>query len=318
MNYGQRPFDYPIAGALPYCTKNLPFPPVQKASSAFVSVTDSGANIQATLAAARPGWANYIEIFKSLGAEGWRWRFSDDIANCLDTTGTGAKFAFPALGGASYVAYAIKVAQLNGVATGRLTHVNGVADTVIDNVGNSRKAIILKNEAAGSWYFYHPELTLGKLLYLEQTTLETTDSTISSVLNNSFVVSSALPSGTYRWIVLADVPGFLGLSGSKGNSSADGPCDNVGMTVALRIRKKRAGSGVAGYYTEDIARNPYNPVGWELNLENPAGDTNLAPISDHLSNCVKERNTYSGFNIAGDDYINIDFAAFPFRYANER
>jgi len=171
-NFGQRPWTRTCpAGFKTVNTKNLPIKPAgpMKSTSAFAAVADTGANIQATLAAARPGWTDYIEIFKSFGVEGWRWRFSDDIGNYLDSSSTAAKAAFPALAGASYIGYGLKVSAANGIATGRLTHTSGVADVVSDGLSNTRKAIILKNEATGNWFFYHPDLTAGKLLYINLT-----------------------------------------------------------------------------------------------------------------------------------------------------
>lgn len=313
---------FPVAGALPICTKNITQPTnsaVVKPTSAFVGVTDTGANVQTTLANARAGWVNYIEIFKRRDAsEGWRWRFSDDLANYLDSSSTAAKAAFPALSGTSYVGYAIKVAAANGVASGRLTHVNGVADTVTDGLGNTRKMVILKNESTGVWYVYHPDLTAGKLLYLEQTGIETTDATLSNVLSNSFQVAAALASGTYRWIAFAEIDGFVKLGKHVGNGVADGPFDNMGLLPALYWTKDKD-RNTANWSVTSIAMNAYNPATLNLRFNTTAGDSSNTPTIDMNSNGSKLRSGGTDdANYSNETNIFIAFAAYPFRYANAR
>lgn len=321
LNAGQRAFSYTApAGFLAPNTKNLPIPTngaVIKPASAFAAVTDTGANIQTTLANARSGWGAYIEIFKrrDATAEGWRWRFSDDVANYLDSSSTAAKAAFPALtAGGSYSGYAIKVAASNGVAMGRLVHTNGVADTVTDGLANSRKAIILKNEATGVWYFYHPDLTAGKLLYLEQTTAETTDATLGTVLSNSFVVAAALASGTYRWIAFAELSGFLSLRSYIANGAADGPVLNGGLSPAFTLQKSTSGS--AGR-VKDSARSTYNVSSLSFDINTTGAEDPSSNSVDFLSNGIKER-ANDAMNVSPQKFVTMLFAAFPFRYANAR
>lgn len=318
-NFGQRPLaGTPTTGFKKYSTKIIDpkSVPVPKSESAFVACTDTGANIIATLAAAAP-FANWIKIYKRRDAvEGWRWQFSDDSGNCLDSSSTAAKAAFPALSGTSYVAYALKVAAANGVATGRLSHVNGVADTVTDSLGNTRKAIILKNEATGVWYFYHPDLTAGKLLYLEQTVAETTDATIGTVLSNSFVVAAALATGTYRWIALAEVDGFLKLFKHSGNSSTDGAYDSGGMTPALAMLKSNSYAG-SSWPVYDFKTSPYNEADAALYLNSNGAEQVTSVIGvDLVSSGIKQRNSDTNRNASGHTYVGLMIAAFPFRYAN--
>lgn len=313
VNFGQRPRTAAKSSdAQDLCVKNLKYPAVPKSSLAFVAVTDTGANVQTTLANARPGWANYIEIFKRQdSAEGWRWRFSDDIGNYLDSSSTAAKAAFPSLTGTSYMGYALKVAASNGVAMGRLTHTNGVADTVTDGLGNTRKMVILKNESTGTWYVYHPDLTAGKLFYLETTTGETTDATIGTILSNSFTVAAALASGTYRWIAFAEVSGFLSLSNYTANGSADGPVGNVGLLPVFMLQRSTSGSSCR---VKDSVRSPYNVGSISFNLnDNTAQDTNSNSV-DRLSIGFKER-ANDAMNVSGQKFITLAIGQ-AFRYAN--
>lgn len=322
VDFGQQGFANTSipSGALALNTKNLPIPTngaVIKPSTAFVTVTDSGANVQTTLANARAGWTNYIEIFKRRDAsEGWRWRFSDDPGYALESNNTNAKIAFPALTGTSYLGEAIKVAVGNGVATGRLTHVNGVADTVTDGLGNVRKMVMLRNEAGGNWFVYHPELTAGKLLYLNLQNAETTDATLSNILANSFVVAAALASGTYRWIAFAEVEGFLKLWRYTGNGNADGPFHND-MLTPNSVWWKDADTGTNNWHTHDIARDPYNQSNANLMFNLSDAESSQHGM-DLISNGGKIRNSASGSNLNGTKQIGVSFAVFPFRYANAR
>lgn len=318
FNFGQRGFAYtPPTGFKALCTKNLSYPLISKSSSAFAAVTDSGANIAATLAAARAGWPDYIEIFKRRdAAEGWRWRFSDDTTNYLDSSSTAAKAAFPSLTGTSYVGYALKVAAANGIATGRLTHVNGAADVVADGLANARKMIILKNEATGGWYVYHPELTAGKLIYLHSTDAEVTDATISAVTSSGFTVAAALASGTYRWIALADLNGLINLRAYTANAITDGPFDS-GDSPALVMARNVSIS--AAWRVFDKARSTGNVADKSLSLNASTAEATEAHF-DLVSNGAKVRiGGSSGTNdIAGNKVITLKIAAFPIRYANAR
>lgn len=325
LNFGQQGFGYVAQhGALPaefkaQCTKNLPIkPPVMKSSNAFVARIDTGANILATLAAAE-SWANYVRIVKRRDSgEGWRWMFSDDAGNYLDSSNTAGKAAVPSFTGSSYVGYSLKVSALSGVATGRLTHVNGVADTVTDGLGSSRKAVFLKNESTGSWYFYHPDLTAGKLLYLEQTAGETTDATLSSISANSFVVAAALASGTYRWLAIVEIPGLIRISKFVGNGLADGAFAFADMPQMMLIKGT---SSATNSLMIDAVRNPNNPgtLGSQPNGANSEAADSVSGLSfDLVSNGLKCRGTRGDLNGTGIVFPFISFSAFTFRYANAR
>jgi len=318
INFGQQPFAYtPPIGYKTQSTKNLPVKyPVMKASLAVAAVLNTGANILSALSTAE-SWADYVRIVKRRdSAEGWRWMFSDDPANYLDSSSTAAKAAIPAFGGSSYVGYSLKVSAQNGVATGRLTHVNGVADVVTDGLASSRKMIFLKNEATGSWVVYHPDCTAGKLMYLEQTTLETVDATISAVTTSGFTVAAALASGTYRWLTLAEVDGFLKLFKYTGNGAADGTF-SAGSGTPLFIMQKRT-DAAGGWYNYDAVRDVGNPSGsplyWYLNNAEAA----FTATYDFVSNGIKNRRTGPDQNATGGVYVGFSINAFPFRYANAR
>lgn len=320
-NFGQRAWGRaPTAGYKAPCVKNLPVPAIKKSTQAVVAVTDSGGNIQATLAAARAGWTDYIEIFKRREvAEGWRWRFSDDLANYMDSSSTAAKAAFPALGGTSYVGYALRVGVTYGVATGRLSHVNGAADVVADGLATARKMVILVNEAGSNWYVYHPDLTAGKLMYLNLTSIETADTTISAVGTSGFTVAAALPTGTYRWIALAERAGLIKLGKYIGNGLADGPTAWFGLRPLLSITKCADTLNTSNWDVHDGRRSVYNASQLVLQANSSGAEINNVGHSlDFVGYGLKVRTTSNEYNESTKPYICVEFAEFPFKYANAR
>lgn len=317
-NFGQRPFSYvPPAGFKALCTKNLPYPAIPKSYSAFVAVTDTGANILSTLAAAE-SWSNYIRIVKRRDAsEGWRWMFSDDPTNYLDSAGTTVKAAIPAFSGTSYVGYSLRVSAANGVATGRLNHASGTPDVIADGLANSRKVVMLRAEAGGPWFLYHPDCTAGKLLYLNTTDGETPDSTISSVTASGFTVAAALTSGWYRWIALAEVDGFLKLGKHTGTGAADGPFDQSNFSPAFTLFKRTITTG--GFWdVVDTKRDPNNGGSENQLFPQSTAAEDDSPLLDLISSGIKVRSSGGTINLSGDIYIFVAIAAFPFRYANAR
>lgn len=308
----------PPTGFKALCTKNLPIKPPgpMRPKDAFSAVTSSGANILSTLSSARAGWPAHIDIVKRRDAsEGWRWMFSDDPGYFMDSSSMAAKAAVPAFPGASYVGYSIKVSAANGVATGRLAHTNGAANVVADGLSNVRKLIILVSEAGSNWYVYHPDLTAGKLLYLNTTAAETTDATISSVTASGFTVAAALPTGTYRWIAIAETEGFFDLGKTIGNGIAAGSLLNSGCLPALALIKNSIGNTV-NWMSYDNAMNANNPS-WYLSpsLPNVEGGDVLAD----LTSCgIKMRSAHQNINQNAGIYVTAVFAAASIRYANAR
>jgi hypothetical protein len=316
INFGQRPFDYtPPSWAVLPGTKKLPIKPAgpMKSSDAFVAVTAAGASIQSTLAAARTGWSGYIDIIKRYDAgEGWRWIFSDDPTNFLDSSGTAAKAAVPSFAGSAYVGYSMKVSPANGVATGVINHV----DVVADGLGKTKKVVMLRAEAGGNWFVYHPDLTAGKLLYLNSSAAETTDATISAITSSGFTVAAALATGAYRWIALADTEGILRIGNWIGNSSADGAFDNEYMVPELVITKTPTNASTS-WFVLDGVRETTNPRSSTL-FANSTGGNTTGYLRDHVSSGLKWRWGGGDPNTNGAKNIYIAFGKAPFRYANAR
>jgi len=319
VNFGQQSYDYPasLASAKDLCAKNLPFPSIPRPSDAFVVKTSMGANIKAVLEAASP-WTQWIRAYKRLdAAEGWRWEFSDDPGYYMDTSGAAAKAAFPALPGSSYVGRAFKVSPGNGISTGRVNHTNTVATVVNDGLSNARKLVILVNEAGSNWFTYHPELTSGKLVYLNLWNAETTDDSIGTVSSSGFTVAAALPTGTYRWIAIAEIEGFSRLGKHINNGSSDGIHIFQGLTPRHELLKEA--STTSSWYDYDTVRGPENPLTSIIETMYTNAQTTAAALSiDAVSNGVKIRGTNPDLNTNTVTAISIEFAEFPFRYANAR
>lgn len=318
INFGQRHFDFPIAGALPLNTKNLQRPSIPRAGDVFVAKTDAGGNIKTTMDSAAP-WADWIRIYKRRDAvEGWRWQFSDDAGYYLDCSSTAAKAAFAALGGTSYIGYALRVGVQYGVTTGTFAHVTGANTVITDGLANSRKMVVLKRmDAAGDWITYHPDLTAGKLLYMNTVAAETADASISAITATGFTVASALPSGTYRWIAIEDGKAAK-LGRYTGNASTEGPFYPAGGLPTLCLDKNISQTG--NWNVRDTCRNPGNVAGAStyLNLSSAEDSANANVQEDIVSNGVKVRHYASPYNVSGNGYVYLLLGIQPYRYTNAR
>ncbi len=315
FNFGQRPWNNSAvpAGRKAWCTQNLPAPAVPKPSNFFGKASAAAASIQTALAAARSGWTDYVEIFKRLdGAEGSIIRFSSDTANHLKLSTTAAKAAFPSLSG-NYIGYAIRCDSGYPARTGTVVHTNGAASTVTHNLGNVRGAIFLKREdSTSNWFLYHPALAAGKLIYVNTSSLETTDSTITTVSANSFQIGSGTPSGTYRYLIIAEQDGLVSLPGWAGNSSADGMFIYAGMKPGFfAVEPRNLASSLYGF---DTVRDPYNPVAHQSYLQDDTTTEATSTSMDFNSNGVKMRSTSGGFNNAYN-YFGIAIADMAFKYS---
>ncbi|MFC3674649.1 DUF7483 domain-containing protein [Ferrovibrio xuzhouensis] len=273
-NFGQRDFSIAApAGFRPWCMAAVARPAVVKAAAAVARAAESGSTIEAALAAKRLGWPAYIEVFKRTDvAEGWRYRFSDDFANALDTSSTGIKVAFPALtAGGQYVGLTLRVDPAYGIATGEIDHVNGVATTVADGLGTSRKVVILKrvDGAGGRWPFFHPDLAAGKLFYMDGQDTSTADTSITSVTAAGFDIGAAAATGRYRYIVLADGP-VVALRKFTGTATAWSPFINLPFLAGIGVCKVEAGG--YNWIWNDAGLPAYNPAPHNLIPNLNSGD----------------------------------------------
>ena len=224
---------------------NMPEISITDPSEHFAAVIDTEANIVATLAAARSGWTDYVDIFKNRdSSESWFWRWSSDSSNCFNSDSTDAKESFPTLSGsAAWVGYSLRVDSDAGIKAGSVSHTNGADTTVTHNAGNARALIMLFPAAGGARPAYHPDLTSGKLLYLDADTAETTDAAIKNVTANSFDIDTGEATDTWWYIVIPEVDGFSSVRRAYGNGSADGTFGPCLFRPALVMIKQASAAG---------------------------------------------------------------------------
>ena len=310
VNFGQRPFAYaPPIGFKTLCTDNLPEPDIKDPAEAFVQVATTGANMDGALTALTAHWggAPYVEIVKRRDAsEDWRVRFSDDPSHAWATNNALAKAAAPALAVAGdYVGYRLRVGARYGVWTAEVEHVTGTATTVSHGLNTNRNAVICTRVSAGGGdrYVWHPDMAAGILGKLNSNIQPTADGTLTAFSATSFQIASAAPSGTYRVLVLAHRPGWLEIGSYKGNGTADGAYDAMGIAPLWQLIKRLDNSGA--WMQSDTAHSPTNPMVKHFDMDKPNSEINAGYDLDMVVGGVKYRTNGYSSNDAGGTYLRI-------------
>lgn len=313
VNFGQRAWPgaiEPSADFKPICTGNLPEPTIKDPDEAFALELATGANIESNLDTASAGWGGWVEVIKRRdgSTEAWRLRFSDDPTNSWSWTAsnTGAKAAKASLNAsANYKGERWRVGAAYGCYTAEIAHTNGAATTVTHNLGNSRCAVITRrvSTGGGDTMMYHPELTSGKLVKINDTAIESTSALITSVGANSFQIGSSADTGTYRVIVLVEVDGFISFGKHIGNASNDGPFGATGTLPSQIVLKDITVTG--SWFTFDAKRDSYNPATrrMEWDSTNMESTTNVAV--DLVPGGYKIRDDDTNNNRSGSTFISI-------------
>ena len=275
-------------GFLEWSSANMPTP-VRQGRDHFAVALDTEANILATLATERSGWTSYVDILKNrTNVEKWFWRFSDDGSN-EHAINVGDTFqANTALSGSdNWLGYSIRTDQIAYQEVG-VSHTNGAATTITHNLGTTDVAIWLFNQAGGDVWLYTPQLTAGKLLKSSTVAAETTDTSITNVLSNSFDIGSADATGTYDVLVVAMGDCFHATS-YVGNAAADGAY--IAMPFKPRTTWLKDTTDAAGdHFAHDTERDTNEEdklMFWNLD---DIELTNTAYSIDILSGAVKMRN----------------------------
>lgn len=332
-NFGQRPFNYVLQhGSLPtgstgWSTKSLPIIPSSAGmdpTKGFQTTLATEANIYAEVATARDGWSAYVDILKNRDAvETWAWQFSHDSANeyaiAASSVVRQAKRAMS--GSQNWVGYSIRIGQQFGTAAGSVTHTNGVNTTVPHNLGiTTRQMIFLFPRAGGtSVKVYHPDLTAGNLLNLCSNASQAADTSLSNVTSTSFRIASTMATGTYDYLVLSELDGFLALGKYAANGSTNGPFDDYHELPEFFCVKLISGVSTGDWRVSDASRNANNMATARIWLSQNLAEDSAASV-DLVSNGVKIRDgsSVNDANYPGSVYITFAFAKFPFRYANAR
>jgi hypothetical protein len=275
VDFGQFGFA-PSTGFKALCTNNLPEPDVKDPDEGFAAEIATGANLPAVLDAATAHWAGagYVEIIKRRdAAEDWRVRLSDDPANAWAFNNPNAKAAAPALAaGGSYVGYRLRVGAKYGTYTAEVEHVNGAATTVTHGLATARNAVIATRVSVGGGdrFYRHPDLPAGKVFKLNSDAAAVVDATIANFGASSFEIAAAAPSGTYRVLALAEVPGWVSFGKYAHTSTVDGAfiASDI-LPELLMVKADKAGYQHVIY---DAARDPYNPANHALFPNTPNGE----------------------------------------------
>lgn len=317
VNFGQLGFTYtPPSGYQALCSANLDDPDISDCSKGVVTAKDTGANIATTLAAARSGWGSYIDIFKNLdAAEPWDIIFSDDSANSIHFDTDAAKGTKQTLvSGNNYLGASLRVGATYGCYTAEISHTNGSETNQAHGLGSADLAIAKLTNIAGDWWMSHPKLTANYNIKINTTAAETATEYVE-VDNTNVTIKSAAPTGTYRVIVFKEIEGFSKFGAFNGNAAADGPFAHSGLRPALSL--VRDADGVVNCLLFNQERLGYNVDNNELhpNTNDIEGTTDMV---DLVSNGKKIRTTNAEINTTAHNYIFLDWAEQPGKWANAR
>jgi len=316
--YGGFKYEPPTT-CLAQCSQNQTEPTIIDSSEGFVAEVDTGVNIPTTLASARSGWTDYLDILKNRdNIESWDWIFSDDPTNSIhsDTdAGKGAKQALAA--GDDYVGYSIRVGARYGVYTDEISHTNGVETDQAHGLGSGGKmGIVKRTDSAGSWWTSHPGLTANYNIILDTPTAETATEYVA-IDGTNITIKAAAPTGTYRVIGFSEVEGFLKIFTYIGNADADGTYTDCGLRLKSSLFLQVPNADNRSML--DTARDTFNPAYHSLYPNgNDVESIALNPYLDILSKGFKLRTANVERNGSGRAYIGIAWAEQPGKYSNAR
>ncbi len=317
-NFGQRPFSYtPPTGFKALCQANLPdvAAAVLNPTDGFVAVTATEDNIDSTLASARSGWSDFVDVKKNLAAaESWAWQLSHDSTNEYAVSASSlVRQAKRAMSGSNtWEGFSIRIGASYGTAAGSVSHTNGVATTITHNIGvSARQMILLFNRAGGTAVpMYHPDLTSGELLDLCTTAADAASTAITSVLTNSFQIGSGVATGTYDYLVCSELSGLFDLGKWTGNASADGAYYDAGHKPSVLYAK--ALSTTDDHRVYNALRPGYNVIGGVVLANTTAAETTAAEM-DFTSQGMKARITTTPN--AAQTYVTASWASVAGKYS---
>lgn len=310
VNFGQRPWDFaPPGGTKGVCTDNLPEPDIKDPAEALAQATATGANIVAVLDAGVAHWNTdaWVEIIKRVEAsEDWRVRFSDDPANSWATNNANAKGAAVALAAAgAYVGHRLRVGAKYGIWTAEVAHTTGTATTVTHGLATARNVVIATRVSAGGGdrYVRHPDMPAGILGKLNSNAQPAADGTLTAFGESSVQIAAAAASGTYRVLVLAHRPGWLEIGNYKGNGSADGAYDPMGIAPLWQFIRRLDNTGA--WMQSDTAHAPVNPMVKHFDLDKPAIEISASYDLDMVAGGVKYRTAGYSSNDTNGTYLRV-------------
>ena len=365
-NFGQRPFAYTApSGFKALCDTNLPAPVVAKPSTAmdvklytgnttgqtvsglefspdlvwfksrsaayshqlFDSVRGGTASLISNNTAAEVARPGAITSFNSngftIGDEGGindtnvamvAWCFDAGSNTVSNTQGsiTSSVRANPSSG--------FSIVTWTGTgAVGTIGHGLGVAPGMV---------IVKSRSSTDAWYVFHSSLGPTKRVQLNETSAETTGTSVwnsTSPTSTVFSIGSGNPNSsgvTYVAYCFAPVAGYSSFGSYTGNGSADGPFVYTGFRPRWVMWKSSSVGGSVNYdwVIQDTARATRNVIQTtrlSANTANSESSDVYVPI-DILSNGFKMRGTGAEGNGNTNTYIYAAFAESPFAYSRAR
>lgn len=317
-NFGQQPLPEALdTGFKALCQANMPdvAAAVLNPTDGFVAVTATEDNIDSTLASARSGWSDFVDVKKNLAAvESWAWQFSHDSTNEYAVSASSlVRQAKRAMSGSNtWEGFSIRIGASYGTAAGSISHTNGVATTITHSIGvSARQMILLFNRAGGTAVpMHHPDLTSGELLDLCTTAADAASTAITSVLTNSFQIGSGVATGTYDYIVCSELSGLFDLGKWTGNASADGAYYDAGHKPSVLYAK--ALSTTDDHRVYNALRPGYNVIGGVVLANTTAAETTAAEM-DFTSQGMKARITTTPN--AAQTYVTASWASVAGKYS---
>jgi hypothetical protein len=198
-----------------------------------------------------------------------------------------------------------------------------VAATVGHGLGVAPQFIVVKmRSSTQNWLVYHQSLGNTNAMFLDLTNASTANilywnntsptSSVVSIGSGNGVNSSGNTYVAYCWTPIA---GYSAFGSYTGNGSTDGTFIYLGFRPKFFMIKVT--NAVNAWLIVDSSRSTYNVMGSYL-IPNASDAEGSATVMDFVSNGVKMRNTFNGWNASGENYIYMAFAENPFKNALAR
>ena len=199
----------------------------------------------------------------------------------------------------------------------------GVANgTVGHGLGVSPELIIAKSRTQGSydWVVYHKSLGNGQYIALNSTAAAISYTNYWGTVSATTFLGNS-PTNFYNnggdmvAYCFAPVAGYSAMGSYVGNGSSDGVFVYTGFRSAFVLIKQTDGTN--NWRIFDTERLGYNPNNYALypSVSNAEG---VEFLGDILSNGFKLRNTVTGTNASGGNYIYYAVAENPFQSSRAR
>jgi len=178
-----------------------------------------------------------------------------------------------------------------------LSHTSGVADTIdLSTLGTVGMVAIKRTDSVSNWTVFHRSATTGKLLYLNTTAAETTDTTLT-LSGTTLTVEQAIATGTYIIYAWAHDTSANGLiqCGSFTTDGSNSASVTLGWEPQFLLFK---GLAVYNWVTYDTARS--------------FSRTNSAFLYPNLSNAEDPGGDRGRPNATGFDIVNIGTGTYVY------